>query len=113
MTLSLTINQTLKWFSSLPIVMQKLFWGWQCSDRYIISLFPPPPYPPPFSPSLISLVVSVDVTHHVYLRTQTCEPVLPETLAVVSLVWPSGKALALLSVRKLCFMDTVFARHYL
>ena len=29
---------------------------------------PPPPYPlPPFSPSLISLVVSVDVKHHVCL----------------------------------------------
>ena len=29
---------------------------------------PPPPYPlPPFSSSLISLVVSVDVKHHVYL----------------------------------------------
>ena len=27
----------------------------------------PPPPPPPFSPSLTSLVVSVDVTHHVYL----------------------------------------------
>ena len=31
---------------------------------------PPPPYPiPRFSPSLISLVVSVDVKHHVYLLT--------------------------------------------
>ena len=40
------------------------------SDRYIISLpLPPPLYPiPPFSPSLISLMVSVDVKHHVYLR---------------------------------------------
>ena len=30
---------------------------------------PPLPYPlpPPFSPSLISLMVSVDVKHHVYL----------------------------------------------
>ena len=29
---------------------------------------PPPPYPlPSFSPSLISLMVSVDVKHHVYL----------------------------------------------
>ena len=41
------------------------------SDRYIISLsLPPPPYPlPPFSPSLISRTVSVDVKHHVYLLT--------------------------------------------
>ena len=29
----------------------------------------PSPPPPPFSPSLISLMVSVDVKHHVYLRT--------------------------------------------
>ena len=30
---------------------------------------PPPPPPPPFFPSLISLMVSVDVKHHVYLLT--------------------------------------------
>ena len=37
------------------------------SDKYIISLSPQPPYPlPPYSPSLISLTVSVDVKHHVY-----------------------------------------------
>ena len=42
----------------------------QWSNRYIISLFPPPPYPlPPFSPSLISLMDSVDVKHHAYLLT--------------------------------------------
>ena len=48
-TLSLTINETLKWLSSLPILMQKLFWWWLCSDmyEYIISLSPPPPPPPP------------------------------------------------------------------
>ena len=68
MTLSLTINETLKWLSSLPTLMQKSFWWWQCSDRYIISPSPPPPYLlPPISPSLRSLVVSVDVKHHVYL----------------------------------------------
>ena len=34
----------------------------------VIPLLPPPPYTlPPFSPSLISLVVCVDVKHHVYL----------------------------------------------
>ena len=38
-------TETLKWLSSLPILMpQKSFWWWQRSDRYIISL-PPPPYP--------------------------------------------------------------------
>ena len=37
---------------------------------YIISLFPPHHTPfPPFSPSLISHMVSVDVKHHVYLLT--------------------------------------------
>ena len=38
------------------------------TDRYILSLFPHLHTPfPPFSPSLISLVVSVDVKHHVCL----------------------------------------------
>ena len=65
--------ETLKWLSSLPILMQESFWWWQCSDRYIISLFPrlhtpPPPPLPHFSPSLISLMVSVNVKHHVYWR---------------------------------------------
>ena len=49
-------TETLKWLSSLPILMQESFWWWQCIDRYIISLFPhlhnPFPPPPPFSPSL-------------------------------------------------------------
>ena len=61
-------TETLKWLSSLPILMQKSFWWWQCSDRYIISLSPHLCTPfPPFSPSLISHTVSVDVKHHVYL----------------------------------------------
>ena len=48
--------------------MQESFWWWQCSDRYIVSLSPHLHAPfPPFSPSLISLMVSVDVKHHVYL----------------------------------------------
>ena len=39
------------------------------SDRYIVSLSLHLQAPfPPFSPSLISLMVSVDVKHHVYLR---------------------------------------------
>ena len=38
--------------------------------RYILSLFPRLHTPfPTFSPSLISLIVSVDVKHHVYLLT--------------------------------------------
>ena len=48
--------------------MQESFWWWQCSDKYIISLSPPTSIPP-FSPSLISRTVSVDVKHHVYLLT--------------------------------------------
>ena len=47
--------------------MQELFWLWQCSDRYIISLFPHLHTSSPFSPSLISLMVFVDVKHNVYL----------------------------------------------
>ena len=70
MTLSHTSNETLKWFSSLNILMRESFWRWQCSDKYIISLFTPlHALPPPLSPSLISLMVSVDVKHHVYLLT--------------------------------------------
>ena len=40
------------------------------SDRYIISLSPHFHTPSPFSPSLISLMVSVDVKHHVYLPVE-------------------------------------------
>ena len=64
-------TKTLKFLSSLPILMQKSFWWWQCSDRYIISLSPTSITPSsPFSPSLISRTVSVDVKHHVYLLYQ-------------------------------------------
>ena len=59
-------TETLKWLSSLPIFMWKSFWWWQCSDRYIISLSPTFTPFPPFSPSLKSRSVSVDVKHHVY-----------------------------------------------
>ena len=74
MTLSVTINESLKWLSSLPISVREWFWWWQCSDRYNVTFLPlpPPPYPPPpspnpFSPSLASLMVSADVKHHMYL----------------------------------------------
>ena len=60
-------TETLKWLSSLPILMQKSFWWWQCRDRYIISLSPHLHTPfPPFSPSLIRRTVTVDIKHHVY-----------------------------------------------
>ena len=42
-TLSLTINGTLKWLSSLPILMQESFRWWQCSERYNSLPRPPPP----------------------------------------------------------------------
>ena len=64
MSLSLTINETLKWLSSLPILMQESFWRSRRIDRYIISLFP---HLPSFSPSLINLMASVDVKLDVYL----------------------------------------------
>ena len=78
-------TETLKWLSSLPILMQKSFWWWQCSDRYIISVSPHLHTPfPPFSPSLISHPVSVDLKHHVYLlmavkkrKKKSCQPGWP------------------------------------
>ena len=62
-TLYLTINETLKCLSSLPVLMQESFRWRRCSDGYIISLFPH------LRPSLISLVISVDVKHLVYFPT--------------------------------------------
>ena len=62
-TLSLTINETFKWLSSLSILLQELFWWWQCSDRYTIALFTHLHTPSPFSRPM----VSVDVKYHVYL----------------------------------------------
>ena len=49
-TLSLTINETLKCLLSLSILMQESFWWWQCSDRYYALPLPPPPYPFPLLP---------------------------------------------------------------
>ena len=49
--------------------MQKSFWWWQCSDRYVISLSPH--LHTPFSPSLLSRTVPVDIKHHVYFPS--CE----------------------------------------
>ena len=65
-TLSLTINEILKWLSSLPILMQDD----SCGDSVAmgikkISLFPH--LHTPFSPSLISRMASVDVKHRVYI----------------------------------------------
>ena len=68
MTLSLTINKTLNRLSSLPILIQESFWWWQCSDRYTVYLSSHLHTPSPFSPSLISLMISVEVKYHVYQR---------------------------------------------
>ena len=80
--------ETFKWLSSLPILMQESFWWWQCSDRYIISLSPHlhTPYPP-FSPSLISLMVSVDVKHHIYLLAPALRSLHNVEVASWKLVW--------------------------
>ena len=40
-TLSLTINETIKWLSSLPISMRKSFWWWQRSDTVVTVMFRP------------------------------------------------------------------------
>ena len=62
--------------------MQESFWWWQCSDRYIVSLSPHLHAPfPPFSPSLISLMVSVDVKHHVYLLTNVVRALVRSRLS--------------------------------
>ena len=57
---------TLKWLSSLPVDA-----GVILVVKVVYNLpLPPPPYLlPPFSQSLISLMVSVDVKYHVYLLT--------------------------------------------
>ena len=55
-----------RWASITAILDQFI----SCSDRYIISLSSHLHTPfPPFSPSLINLMVYVDVKHHVYLLT--------------------------------------------
>ena len=65
-TLSLTVNETLRWLSSLPVSMQESFWGWQCSDRYMISFFAHlHTSSHPVLVVLNKLMVSVDGKHHV------------------------------------------------
>ena len=58
--------ETLEWLSWLPTLTQKSFWWWQCSDRYIIYLF----FQLHIPSLLLSLVVSVDVKHHVSLPVE-------------------------------------------
>ena len=72
-TLSLTINKTLKWLSLLPTLMQESFWWRQCSDMYIISLFPhlcnPPPPPPSPHPYKALWFLWMGSTTFTYLPT--------------------------------------------
>ena len=83
--------------------MQESFWWWQCSDRYIISLFPHLHTPfPHFSPSLISLMVSVDVKHHVYLLTYARSKAGQQRGLGSNLL-----RLSFLSLQKLWFVDFV------
>ena len=80
-------TETLKWLSLLPILMQESVWWWQCSAKYIISLFPHLHTSfPTFSPSLINLMVSVDAKHHVYLLSDTDT----HTLTIARLPWRMG-----------------------
>ena len=48
-TLPLTMNETLKWLTSQPILMQESFRWWWGSVRYSLHLPPPPPPPPGIS----------------------------------------------------------------
>ena len=72
-TLSLTINDTLKWLSSLPILSHS-----GGDSVAIISLFPH--LHTPFSSSVIRLMVSVEVKHHVYLPTSLQQRCLHTTI---------------------------------
>ena len=56
-TLSLTINETLKWLSSLPILMQESFWRLQCSVGYSLPL-------PPSSGIWVPVSTSLEMTQH-------------------------------------------------
>ena len=55
--------ETLKWLPSLPTLMQKSFWWWQCSDRYIISLSLSPHLHTPFSDRYI---ISLSLSPHLH-----------------------------------------------
>ena len=72
--------------------MQESFRWWQCSDRYIISTFLH--LHTLFSPPLISLMVFVDVKHHVYLlackNIQPCMPGRCQEFVPCFNFYPSG-----------------------
>ena len=80
-------TETLIWLSSLPILMQKSFWWWQCSDRYIywISLSPHLIVQElcesrggrPGLSVLTSLLVSVDVKIYWTVLRHWSQPLVP------------------------------------
>ena len=74
--------EALKWFSSLHAHFKRRSHsgGDSAATGYIISLFPHVR----ISPSLISLTVSVDVKHHVYLLALEAKS---GQLALTSLLW--------------------------
>ena len=58
-------NYTRRFFHNHPRCLRQHIWNPKSFELYP---YPPPPYPlPPFSPSLINLMVSVDVQYHVYI----------------------------------------------
>ena len=74
--------------------MQESFWWWYCNRHIISSPHLHTPFPP-FSLSLISLMVSVDVKHHVYLLIITmirmgvvspCWTEIPDQNIIINLI---------------------------
>ena len=61
--LSITSYWNIKMALIAAQITQGSFWWWQCGNRYVIS-----PFPHLHNPFLISLMVSVDVKHHVYIE---------------------------------------------
>ena len=73
--LSLTINEALKWFSSLPILKLESFWWW----RYSVSSSPPPlpPTPCPLPPGISEQYLF----RHNSALNQSNQPASPISLA--------------------------------